>query len=327
MLSRPVGSARLAAALLVAVCGCDRGTSEAVDAIVPSGAPALDLDSMPQLLFQVFGERDDPRLLPLAAVVNGAIKPIGLTLAGWRALDSIYFAPGAKYTVYRDDNESGEFVVARGMWTGGRTPLYPLPGCRALIPHAAGVITFNVPHLDATVEFVASSAPLARHAPYKGAMPTEAEVAKLGRAIGHALGKRSGMDQMELDSLDFHARMIVTGATSEPTLIVSFIDPTAGDLGAGAGHTSHLFLLADKPGDAWDPTYRHAMSGEARTVEFRRVVDHLDVNGDGIDEIILETWRYGARPDLVVLSFKAGQWHEALRVRQNWCLDPGQDQK
>jgi len=42
----------------------------------------------------------------------------------------------------------------------------------------------------------------------------------------------------------------------------------------------------------------------------------------GVDyEIILEAWRYAAQNDLVVLSFKAGQWHEAVRVKQNWCLD------
>ena len=42
----------------------------------------------------------------------------------------------------------------------------------------------------------------------------------------------------------------------------------------------------------------------------------------GIDEIILEAWHYAGTNDLVVLSFKADQWHEVLRAPSRWCLDP-----
>lgn len=311
-------SIAFAVGILVPMLACDNSKSEqaAADAIAPVGAPALDLSSRPQLLFQVFGEREDPRLLPLAAIVNGVIKPIGLTLRGWKQLDSIYFAAGEKYSIYRDDIEFGDVVVSADR------PRVPLPGCKSLKPIAAAKLTFKEPRSDQTVEFIASTAPLATHAPFKGTLPTEAELGKLGRAFGHEIGKKAAMDDAELDSLDFHARMIVTGATSEPTMLVSFIDPGAGDLGPGTGHTSHLFALGDKAGTAYEPTYRHAVSGDAKAVEFQRIVDHLDVNGDGIDEIILEAWRYGAENDLVVLSFKVGQWHETLRVRASWCLDP-----
>lgn len=313
----------LAAALLAPLGGCGKSKpdAEAANIISPAGAPALDLTANPTLLFQVFGERDDPRLVPVAAVVNGAIRPIGLTASGWRALDSIYFATGAKYPIYHDDAVFGELAVTHDR------PNTRLPGCKAQKPIAAAVLTFQEAHPDQTVEFVASSTPLAPHAPFTGKLPTAAEIAKLGREIGHEVGKKSAMDNAELDSLDFHARMIVTGAASEPTLLVSFIDPNGGDLGPGKGHTSHLFMLADKAGATYEATYRHAVSGDARTVEFQRVVDHLDVNNDGIDEIILESWKYGADPELVVLNFKAGLWHEALRIKQSWCLDPPKDRK
>ncbi|MFI5310101.1 MAG: hypothetical protein ACHQQ3_02615 [Gemmatimonadales bacterium] len=319
-------AALLLTAVLVApgmACDNTKAEKDAANAIAPVGAPPLDLAAKPQLLFQVFGERDDPRLLPLAAVVNGAIKPIGLTPRGWRDLDSLYFVTGAKYAIYHDDIEFGDVEVAAAR------PQMPLPGCRAMKPIAAAKLTFKEPRSDQTVEFIASSTGLTAHPPYKGSLPTEAEIAKLGRALGHSVGKQAAMDDAELDSLDFHARMILTGAGTEPTLLVSFIDPNGGDLGAGAGHTSHLFLLAEKSATsgAYEATYRHAVSGDAKTVEFQRVVDHLDVNGDGIDEIILEAWRYASEPDLVVLSFQAGRWHEVLRVKQSWCLDPSKAKK
>jgi hypothetical protein len=312
-----------AAGSLVAVLACDNSKNEkkAADAIAPVGVPALDLSTKPQLFFQVFGERDDPRLLPLFALVNGEIRPIGLTPRSWKELDSIYFAAGTKYGIYRNDEEFGAVEVSADR------PNVPLPGCKLLKPIAAAKLTFKEPRSDQTVEFIASSVPLAKHPPFNGKLPTEAEVGKLGRAFGYAVGKQAGLEESDLDSLDFHTRMIITGATSEPTLLVSFIDPGAGDLGPGAGHTSHLFALGDKTGAEYAPSYRHAVSGDAKRVEFQRIVDHLDVHGDGLDEIILEAWRYGAENDLVVLSFKAGQWHEAMRVKQSWCLDPPKAKK
>jgi len=311
-------------AILASATGCDKsqGKAEKVDAITPDGSPALDLAANPQLLFQVFGGKDDSQIIPLAAVVDGAIHPIGLTSAGWHALDRTFFAAGASYPIYRDDQTVGRATVLRGMWPADSAPLYTLPGCSALVPRAHVKLAFDQQRTDSTIEFVASSAPLAQHPPFKGTLASGSEVMKLGHEFGHAVGKKADMDAAELDALDFHARQIVTGATDAPTLLVSFVDPNAGDLGGGLGHTSHLFVLADRnAAGEYEPSYRHAASGDAKTVEFQRLVDHLDVNGDGIDEIILEAWHYGADNDLVVLSFRNAQWHEVLRVKQSWCLD------
>jgi hypothetical protein len=292
-----------------------------VEVIAPAGAPALDLSAKPQLLFQVFGDISDPRVIPVAAVVGGTVRQIGLTRSGWHTLDSMYFAAGSSYPAYRDDAEAGRITIKRGMWQDG-TALYPLPGCKELVPLASASVALHGKTNEPTVEFIASSAPLVPHAPYKDKLPSDADIAKMGRAFGHDVGKKAEMDAAELDSLDFSARMIITGATAAPTLLVSFIDPGAGDLGPGAGHTSHLFALADKmPDGSYEATYRHAVSGDAKTVEFQRLIDHVDVNGDGVDELVVEAWKYGAPNELVVLSYKAGQWHESLRVKQSWCLD------
>jgi hypothetical protein len=134
-------------------CGKSKSGKEAADAAATAVVPALDLSTKPQLLFQLFGERDDPRLLPLFAVVDGAIRPIGLTPSGWKELDSIYFAAGTRYGIYRDDIEFGEVEVSAAR------PNVPLPGCKILKPIAAARLTFKEPRSDQTVEFIASSAP------------------------------------------------------------------------------------------------------------------------------------------------------------------------
>lgn len=309
-------------ATLAGVAACNKEPKADPNQVLPVGADGLDLATKPQILFQVFGDRAEPKMMPIAAVVNGAIKPIGLTRQGWRDLDSAYLAAGSKYAIYVDDEARGSVTVTRGMWAGQEEPLYPLPGCRNLRPLAAVNLELGVKTTEPTIEFLASSAPLKPHAPSPKSPLTADDVAKLGRTLGHALGLRAEMDKEELDSLDFTARLIVTGARKEPTLMVSFIDAQAGDLGPGKGHTSHLFALFDKADTGYVATYRHVKSGDAKAVEFQRIIDHADVDGDGIDEIILEAWHYAGTNDLVVLSFKADQWHEVLRAPSRWCLDP-----
>jgi hypothetical protein len=325
----PLACVVLMVGILAPATGCDKSKPEPSpeSPILPPGTPALDLTGKPQLIFQVFGERANPRVLPLVAVVNGVIKPIGLTADGWRRLDSLYFRPGTKYPIYVDDVAEGEIEIERGMWGDGGRATYPLPGCARLKPIATAKLTFTRPHDDKAVEVLAASVPLVKHPPFTGKIPTEAEIMKLGRDFGHAVGKAAGMDEPEMDALDFNARAVITGATSAPTLLVSFLDPEGGDAGPGAGNTSHIFALGDKIGTAYEPTWRHVTSGDPKTVEFQRMIDHLDADGDGIDEMIVLAWRFGADNDLVVLSFKAGRWHEVLRVKEKWCLDAAKNNK
>lgn len=309
-------------ATLAGVGACNKDTQRNPNQVLPVGAEPLDLSAHPHLLFQVFGDRGEPKMMPIAAVVNGAIRPIGLTRDGWRELDSTYLKAGASYAIYIDDEAKGTVNVTRGMWTGGDEPLYPLPGCRDLKPLASVTLNTTQKASEPTVEFLASSAPLKPHPASSPSGLSNEAVVKMARDFGHTLGQRAEMDKEELDSLDFIARLIVTGASKQPTMLVSFIDPQAGDLGPGKGHTSHILALFDKVDTGYVSTYRHVKSGDAKTVEFQRLIDHIDVDGDGIDEVILESWHYAGTSDLVVLSFKAGQWHEVLRAPSKWCLDP-----
>lgn len=307
--------------MLLAVAACDKASKADPNQVLPDGVPALDLASHPTVLFQVFGDAKEPKIMPIAAVTNGAIKPIALTRAGWRELDSAYLAPGSRYEVYSDDAPRGTVTVTRGMWTGGDAPLYPLPGCRELRPVGAARLDFETSPSDPSVELIASSTAMTAHPGKPPVLPPDAAIAQLGRSLGQALGAQNGMDKQELDSLDFVARMLNTGATKNPTLLVSFIDQQAGDVAPGIGHTSHILALFDKADTGYVATYRHVKSGDAKGVEFQRLVDRLDVNGDGVDEIMLEAWKFGGRNQLVVLAFKGGQWHEALRAPSDWCLD------
>jgi hypothetical protein len=282
--------------------------------IVPIGTPALDLAAKPQILFQVFGERDSPHMMPVAAVVNGAIRPIGLNLAGWKSLDAQFMAPGTTYPFYAEGGNPGELTVQHDT-------SYALPGCSRVKPMSVVQLSFKQPRSDPTVEFLASSGPVAPPRPAPAKLMSSADMVKLARAIGHEAGKRAHLSAAELDSVDFNARMIQTGASAAPTLVISFIDPNAGEAKSGGGWTGHVFALADSGANGYEASYVHVVKGDAKTIEFQRLVNHVDFNADGADEIILEAWRYAADNDLVVLGFKDGKWTEQMRVQQNWCLD------
>lgn len=313
--------------ILAFAAGCDKAKAPraAADEVRPSGAPALALANRPTLLFEVFGEREDPRVLPVAAIVGSSIVGIGLTERGWHALDSMYFAPGATLSLYRDGQLAGTATITRGMWTG-EGPLQQLPGCAVMRPVAAARLETKGGGDRNAVEFVATSAPLTRRAASRNVMPM-AVVDSIARAVGRDVAEHHGVQASDVDALEFTARALLTGAagaaapTGRPTIVASFMDATAGELGPGAGFSTNVLTLADQIDGSWQATYRHVASGDARAVEFQRLLDHLDLDGDGVDEVLLEAWHYAAESQLVVLRFTAGQWHETLRVPLGWCLD------
>jgi hypothetical protein len=300
---------------LLAAVACEKAkpVKDPALTIVPVGTPALDLATKPQILFEIFGERESAHMMPIAAVVNGTITPIGLSLAGWKQLDQQFMAPGTKYPFYAEGGNPGELTV-------DRDTSYVLPGCTSVKPMSQVQLSFKEPRTDPTVEFLASSGTVAPPRPAPAKTMSADDIAKLARTIGHEAGKRAHLTAAQMDSVDFNARMIQTGASAAPTLVISFLDPNAGVAKSG-GWTGHLFALADSGANGYEATYVHAVQGNAKTVEFQRLVNHVDFSGDGADEIIVEAWKYASDNDLVVLSFKDGKWKEQLRAKQTWCLD------
>jgi hypothetical protein len=268
------------------------------------------------VLFQVFGERSDARMLPVATLKDGRIQAIRGPAETWRAFDRNYSQAGLRYTLYRDGAAAGKVEVARGMWTGG-TPLYSLPGCTQPTPLARVRVDPSV-STGYTVEFLASNAALGRRGAPIGA--TAGAVAQ-ARATAMAAGARSGVARATLDSLDFRGVALHTGATTAPTVIGSFVDPAAGLAEDASGAAAQVFVIADRGPRGYAPTLEHVVRAGSAAAEYVRYVDHLDVDGDGLDEIFVERWRYAGRTALAVLSYRGGRWTEIFRARENWCLD------
>ena len=312
------------ATILTVASGCDKA-KEFVRAGQAAGPPQLapgeelDLSKKPALLFEVFGESSDPRMVPIGAMVGGELKPIRLTSAGWRRFDQLYQRAGASYSIFQNGVPSGTVDVKRGMWSDTADALYSLPGCATLTPMASVRVNGRLAS-DFTLEFLASNAPLGK--PRIGAMMPQDTVNRIARTVARDVAKSVGIKPEKLDSLDFRALAFYTGDGPAPTIIASYIDATASHPASVATRTTHLVVIADRDSSGtYHATFSHRINGPLAAAAFRRYFDHLDVDGDGIDEIVLQGWQFGGDTFLSVLGWREHKWQEIYRTRANWCLD------
>jgi hypothetical protein len=308
---------------VTATAGCDKikalSPNQDASAIAPVSHDELDLSKHPTILFEVFGERANPQMVPIGVLEGGKLHAINLSTEGWRNFDRIYNHPGATYTLYQDGHAAGTATVKQGMWSKPDAPIYTLPNCQSLIPLAAVSIASRT-QAGITVEFLATSAALTQ--PPAAAALTPSAVASLAREIGVRVAESAHIPRARLDSLDFHAQAMTTGATPNPTLVVSYVDPNGEEAAAHGDETSYVFAIADKAGGAYSPSYTRVINGSGAHAEYRRFVDHLDLDGDGVDELVLEGWQNGGDTYLAVMRYKAGRWLEVFRGATSWCLDP-----
>lgn len=318
----------LLATTLVLALGCDKarelaGDSKGAQASETPAADRLDLSTRPDILFKIYGERDDPRMIPIGVMRGGSLEAISLGASGWKQFDSKYDKAGTRYSVYENGRSIGGAKVRRGMWDAGHEALYSLPSCQLLTPQAAVTLEAGVAP-SYTVSLFASTKTL-RNAPV--ATMSRAGAARIAKPIAAAVARAAGIGEGELNGLDMHAWAIATGVSDEPTIVATLVDPRSDEQSSAGERTLHILLIADKPSGAseYRTTFSHTLNGDASSGEFRRYIDHLDVAGDGVTEIVLEGWKYGGDTFLTFLRYKNGAWAELYRSRSSWCLDDGAD--
>lgn len=295
------------ASILTVVAGCDKhAKGEALAAPLP---PQTSLAGKPTVLFQLFGDPSDPRLLPIATMGHGRLSPIHLDGEGWRTFDKLYFKPGSRVTIYHDGAPLTVAVVQRGMWAGG-APLYKLPGCRVPRPMAAAKLD-SVPEEMTSLDLIGTSDPVPGTS-RPGLGPADADSA---HAVAERVATRAGLLPAARSEMDLSVMAFPTGATSRPTLLATFMEkPTSYGL-----RPRQVFALADSAAAGYGVSFYHAPRDSMP--EFRRLIDHLDLTGDGVDEVVLEGWKSGADSYPIILRFINGGWHELARGASTWCAD------
>ncbi|MEP6992701.1 MAG: hypothetical protein ABJA80_17330 [bacterium] len=299
------GIAALASILSLAA-GCDKANGGARELHQTS------LANKPRTLFLLFGDKADPRVLPLATLADGKIEPIVLDASGWRNFDELYFPAGAHLSLYEHGKTVGDAVVRRGMWEGTE-PLYKLPGCKALRPLAAVTLT-GAPSSAVMLELLATSAPIldpaARPAPSAADMDS-------ANAFAMRVAQHEGFTATARTEMDLVVAALPTGATAHPTLMASFMDKGSGP----NGKPRNLFALGDwsESTHSYVVSFVHVPAEPVR--EFRRLIDHVDLTGDGVDEVVVEGWRARGDSYLIILRYQNAHWREMARGATSWCAD------
>jgi hypothetical protein len=319
-----MGRRRLLATTLILALGCDKarqlaGGSASAEVPDAPAAARLDLTTRPDMLFQVYGERDDPRMIPVGVLRNGKIEQISLGASGWKQFDQLYGKPGAQYPAYQGGRSVGHVTVRQGMWEQGKDPLYTLPSCKLMVPQSA--VTLDAGGRSGyTVSLFASTRSL--HETPVTPMD-QSEVDRIGHQVAERVAAGAGLDKATVDSLDFHAVAAPTGVSKWPTIVITLINRRADEQSAAHEHTSHMLIVADRGEGAagYSPTFKHVVDGDASTSDFRRYVDALDVAGDQTAELVLEGWKFGGDTFLLFLQYNNGSWNELYRGRSSWCLD------
>ena len=309
----PLGARRLRAIFGVAVlgsiltvtAGCDKNAEPA------EVEHRTSLANKPNIVFLLFGDHTDPRVLPVATAIEGQVAPVSLDAQGWRQFDHIYFRPGTPISLYRDGRPDGEGIIRRGMWDASG-PLYKLPRCHSVKPLAA-MTSRQLESGEVMLERIATSDPLA---PPPERDPVPRSAIDTARAIALKVSQQEGITRNARAGLDLAVFAIRTGATRAPTLVASFMERGGGI----QGHPRHLFILADSTAGGYQPTFVH--SADDSLPEFRRYIDHADITGDGVDELLLEGWENGGDSFLLFLRYTNGKWREMARGETSWCADP-----
>ena len=259
----------LLAIILAAAAGCDKARDivDSGKAAVPptvSRAEELDLSARPALLFQVFGETSDPRMVPVAVIQDGALHPIQLDADGWHRLDEAYLRAGATYTLYHDGAADGTVQVRRGMWERDRLPLYSLPGCATLTPVASIALQRTTERSEFTLQDLASTLPTVKT--HTGPVLPRDQLERIARAMALEVAPSAGIDPHRVDSLTVHAVSIATGVSQWPTIVATFIDAAAENTANPLIRTTHLFIVADADsGGRYRATYVHTANGPLAT--------------------------------------------------------------
>lgn len=289
--------------------GCDKR------ATVPAAeARPTSLAGKPRVVYLMFGDRADPRLLPIATLADGTIAPISLSPDGWRGFDNLYFRAGAHIAAYQDGRSIGGATVRRGMWDGS-APLYKLPHCRALRPLAAASLDApDAPTGPVILELLATSDPLAVPPLHRPVSDAEGDSA---RALADRVGQREGLSPHARGELELVSTAIRTGATDHPTLVASYSERGLGAL----RRPRHVFLIGDYDATTRGYVQSFVHVADDSTRDFRRYIDHADLTGSGTDVVVLEGWRNSGDSYLVFLRFGHGHWREVARGATSWCAD------
>jgi hypothetical protein len=214
-----------------------------------------------------------------------------------------YFRAGRKYRLLSGGGDAGSVTVRK----------YLEPGCVGLVAEAAAETPAR---LGGRVQALATDsetlgrAPSSRRAPTEGERARAVELARAAYAKNGAPASLVGaMQVVNLTATDLDR-------DGKFELVGSFL--VEKKTGEAASDAYTLFLIIEPQGDAhrtaWE-WFHHGFEGEYAD---RHFVDQLDLDGDGVGEVVAEGTYYESN-DYVVYKRQQGRWRPVYQGGGGGC--------
>ena len=240
------------------------------------------------VVFAVWPDEDGPRLDPVVMVERGRLARLPYNLEqentpAMRRFIAEYYRPGRRYRLLFGGGEAGTATVRR----------YEEPACVGLMAQAQLETSAR---LGGMVHALATdSTTLGRHASARRA-PTETERAAMMELVRRNYRQRrvpaaatNNLRALNLTAIDIND-------DGQFELIGSFL---AGNLSNNTPEHA-LFLVAEPQGNSFRAAhvwYHRTPPTDEASAQMQNFVDHLDLDGDGVAEIVTrilyyESWDY-----------------------------------
>jgi len=314
--------------ILIGVSGCDNVAWDGIDlAVLPPPAPEVDsTGAMPEEPADD-GPTNEHRPVLLAGLRDGARAT--LTVVGEVDADALspfpdprfpgdslrlatLTSPGAEWILFSEGTRIGRLFVDRSDagagFCGDRTTV---SGIVELVPSAAGVDRLlALPYSDAADRPYLQYTPLEHN--YNQRIATLDIAQQALPEYGAPLPRQGVLDaRRHIQSFDVEGQ-------NGPYIAATFLnadDLVVGPPGRGA---YSLFVLGEQAGGVYRGVFTWFRAADTDGKGAPRYFDHLDWNGDGVDEILLEVFG-GDRRWFASLSRRDGAW---VRTFQDACGTP-----
>lgn len=280
----------LAFALLMSVCVCAATAARQK----PAGAGAV--------VFVVSKYETEVTAEPVVSYRGGKFEGAPAEGAETDSFVREYFRAGRKYRILSGGGEAGTLTITK----------YMEPGCVELIAAA----TAETPaRLGGRIKVLATdSQTLGRGTPSRRA-PTDAERARaveLARAAyaknGVAAALASKMEVVNLTATDLDR-------DGKFELVGNFL---VEQKAAAAPISYTLFLIMEPEGASLKAAWEWSHKGSEDSFEDRNFVDQVDLDGDGVGEVIAQGTYYESH-DYVVYKRQQGRWRPVFKGGGGGC--------
>jgi len=286
-------------ALFATLIACDQRGSSAEPSAWESDS--VRLASSEGVLLRAIEHEQGRAVVPIALLGPHGLRRIQLSDRGWRAFDSLYLHQGRVLQLL----PSGKPIrLLRGMWESGAA-LDSLPGCRRIVP--AGLA--DVPR-DADLLVAGKLSSPSATAPLPPSTLTEV-LAFLPTLVAPT----RGITPNQLARYERSVRVLETHSTPTATIVVTYDDPepVADSLRPETQRPRHLVVVLDRGSYGYRPTHVFSTLGNLQSAPRRRLLGHVDIDGDGKAELLFAAKRGGTHESTIILRFgRDEQWTEVL---------------